>query len=446
MVEASRFLIADRFRFERAPRALFRVEGEGAANLVPLGSRAADLLLLFLRRPGELVSKNEIMDEVWPNTAVEDGNLRVQISALRQALDAEGDGASAIATVPGRGYRFTLPVRPEQEPDSASSPGPAVVPILRSETAQPGRRNAIGRRAILAIACAALLIVAGAVLVGWHLSRAPSANVADATGAGRPFDPGSVPLLTDRARSSLVDYTQQPNFKAIAISRTGWGVSTGFADTLAAERDAVDRCKKRDPVGDCRIYAVGDTVVWPQLPFSADVHLKPLDSPLQPGDLALVRGMPSVTALNGYVSGNGHKAFAVSSDGAYVPIMDRPDQAEAIRLAFERCSDFVKSACLLMAADGFWAARIPRTHGMVRPYTLAGESEMSDADRARIADIYRGDDWRALAKGGSGRWYAVNAAPSEDVAADRALQDCRRVEQDCALRAIGNFRVEAGPP
>ena len=51
-------------------------------------------------------------------------------------------------------------------------------------------------------------------------------------------------------------------------------------------------------------------------------------------------------------------------------------------------------------------------------------------------------DWRALAKGGSGRWYAVSAADSETTAADQALASCRQAETECELRAIGNFRID----
>jgi DNA-binding winged helix-turn-helix (wHTH) protein len=78
---------------------------DGSTRRLPLGSRAADLLLVFLQRPGELVTKSEIMDAVWPGTTVEESNLPVQIAALRRVLDAGGDGGSAISTVPGRGYR-----------------------------------------------------------------------------------------------------------------------------------------------------------------------------------------------------------------------------------------------------------------------------------------------------------------------------------------------------
>ena len=78
---------------------------------VRIGCRALDLLTALVERPGELVSKTELMARVWPSTIVEEANLKVNMSALRRAL---GDGVGApdyIATVPGRGYRFVAAVQ-----------------------------------------------------------------------------------------------------------------------------------------------------------------------------------------------------------------------------------------------------------------------------------------------------------------------------------------------
>ncbi len=296
-----------------------------------------------------------------------------------------------------------------------------------------------------AMATATLLVISGAVLVARYVPPSLPTAVSPPAQADfdRRFDPANVPLVTDRVRSNLVDYARQPDFKAIALSRIGWGVSSGLPDSVSAERDALDRCKRRDPNGDCRIYAVGDKVVWPltPAPLSADFHPEPLDIPLLPAELGNVKGMPTAAGLDAFLKGKNHKALAVSDVG-FSSMVDRADQAEAIRLAVERCSDFAKSPCLLASVDGFLAVRVPRSHGVVRPYTLAGETEMSAADKQRIGGIYGGKDWRALAKGESGRWYAVNAAESEMAAADRVLQDCRHAEKGCQLRAIGNFRID----
>lgn len=77
---------------------------------VRIGCRALDLLEAFVRRPGEVLSKRELLEEAWPNITVVEGNLKVHIAALRRALDDDADLARYIATVNGRGYRFIAPV------------------------------------------------------------------------------------------------------------------------------------------------------------------------------------------------------------------------------------------------------------------------------------------------------------------------------------------------
>jgi non-specific serine/threonine protein kinase len=68
-----------------------------------IGARAFDVLLTLIERRDRVVSKNELLDAVWPGLVVEENNLQVQVSTLRKLL-----GPHAVATIPGRGYRFTL--------------------------------------------------------------------------------------------------------------------------------------------------------------------------------------------------------------------------------------------------------------------------------------------------------------------------------------------------
>ena len=70
-----------------------------------LGARAFDVLSALVARAGELVSKSELFDLVWPGVVVEENNLQVHISTLRKLI-----GSELIATIPGRGYRFTATV------------------------------------------------------------------------------------------------------------------------------------------------------------------------------------------------------------------------------------------------------------------------------------------------------------------------------------------------
>jgi predicted ATPase/DNA-binding winged helix-turn-helix (wHTH) protein len=69
---------------------------------IALGARAFNLLLVLAARAGQLVSKDSLLEQVWPDVVVEENNLQVQVSSLRKLL-----GAEAIATVVGKGYRFT---------------------------------------------------------------------------------------------------------------------------------------------------------------------------------------------------------------------------------------------------------------------------------------------------------------------------------------------------
>jgi non-specific serine/threonine protein kinase len=117
------------FELQPVERRLL-VDGEPAV----LGSRAFDVLLLLASRPGELVSKADLLDRVWAGLVVEEANLTVQVSSLRKVL-----GEGVIATIPGRGYRFlarveaedarpdAVPVPPGHALSAASAPAAALV-------------------------------------------------------------------------------------------------------------------------------------------------------------------------------------------------------------------------------------------------------------------------------------------------------------------------------
>jgi len=98
------------FRLDRNAGGMFRCDGGDALVPVAIGSRALDVLGVLIERKGDLVSKDEIMQAVWPGTVVEENNLTVQISSLRRILDRDRARGSCIQTVPGRGYRFTAAV------------------------------------------------------------------------------------------------------------------------------------------------------------------------------------------------------------------------------------------------------------------------------------------------------------------------------------------------
>jgi DNA-binding winged helix-turn-helix (wHTH) protein len=94
-----------RFRLLPAQRLLLERD-----EPVRIGSRALDILIVLVARPGELVSKQELMAHVWPDTFVAPANLTVHIAALRRALGDGRDGNRFLLNIPGRGYQFVASV------------------------------------------------------------------------------------------------------------------------------------------------------------------------------------------------------------------------------------------------------------------------------------------------------------------------------------------------
>lgn len=97
---------------------------------VSLGSRALDILIALVERPGELVGKSELMARVWPSVTVVEDNLTVHMAALRRALADGQDGNRYIVTVPGRGYCFVASVAHEPRPRVRAAP--TVIQNLRA--------------------------------------------------------------------------------------------------------------------------------------------------------------------------------------------------------------------------------------------------------------------------------------------------------------------------
>src|SRR5947209_19581569 len=105
--------MAENFAF--GPFQLLAARRELLAHGVPvtLGQRAFEILLMLVNRHGALVTKDELMAEVWPGVVVEENNIQVHISALRKLLRSAGDEDRYLVTVAGRGYRFVAPVMRE---------------------------------------------------------------------------------------------------------------------------------------------------------------------------------------------------------------------------------------------------------------------------------------------------------------------------------------------
>jgi len=132
-----------------------------AGKPVALSPRGFDILALLVERRDRVVTKDEIMAEVWRGTIVEENNLAVQISGLRRALGVLPGGAQIITTVPGRGYRFVAPIGEPQAPAAPVS-APARLPEAASSgPLRPASQPICWRcRAILALGLLGLAMLA----------------------------------------------------------------------------------------------------------------------------------------------------------------------------------------------------------------------------------------------------------------------------------------------
>src|SRR5436309_8796392 len=118
MLEGKHFFEFGPFRLDPAERQLLRNN-----QPVPLAPKAFDTLLLLVENSGHLLTKDELMKRLWPETFVEEVNLAQNISAIRRALDDKNGGTQYIETVPKGGYRFVGLVSVSQpvEPSAAST-------------------------------------------------------------------------------------------------------------------------------------------------------------------------------------------------------------------------------------------------------------------------------------------------------------------------------------
>ncbi|MGA3103544.1 MAG: transcriptional regulator [Terriglobales bacterium] len=99
------FRFGDDFQLDALARTLRRKD-----EIVTLNRRAFDVLLYLVQNPGRILSRDELLKNVWPDTFVDENNLAQSISSLRRALAERPGDNNYIVTLAGRGYQFISPV------------------------------------------------------------------------------------------------------------------------------------------------------------------------------------------------------------------------------------------------------------------------------------------------------------------------------------------------
>lgn len=145
---------------------------------VDVSARSFDILTALLSKPTEVISREDLIDQVWPGIAVEESNLRVHIAKLRKTLGDGKDGVRYIETVAGRGYCFVAPVvRSDEQIDLPNKPIPFCQYDLPSRTTMIGREDDLRKLAARLMADRFVSIVGSggvgkttlAIAIGHHL-------------------------------------------------------------------------------------------------------------------------------------------------------------------------------------------------------------------------------------------------------------------------------------
>jgi DNA-binding winged helix-turn-helix (wHTH) protein len=131
------------FQLNAAQRVLSR-----AGEVIGLSPKAMDILLVLVRRAGQLVEKEELMSEVWPDSFVEEGNLATNIFTLRRALGDQRTEAQFIETIPRHGYRFVARVKQTANGPGSDAP-PTTLAVLPFANDTGDRQH----RLLLALSC-----------------------------------------------------------------------------------------------------------------------------------------------------------------------------------------------------------------------------------------------------------------------------------------------------
>jgi DNA-binding winged helix-turn-helix (wHTH) protein/Tol biopolymer transport system component len=186
------------FTLDVAERLLLR---EGHA--VPLTPKAFDVLAALAARPGRLVTKDELLKEIWPDAFVEESNLAYHVFALRRALGDTAEGHCYVETVPKRGYRFVGTVVTDE-----GSGGDASTEGKREgvSSGRPSRKTALW--AAGACGAAAILVL---LLLYTHAQRPPLAD-----------EPTKVEVSSSAVRLSLTStFTISPDGRRLVFAGAG---------------------------------------------------------------------------------------------------------------------------------------------------------------------------------------------------------------------------------
>ncbi len=196
-MDLSTFVRFDEFELDLQSRVLTR-----AGQPVLLNPRTFDLLVYLAARPQQLVTREELINALWPDSFVDDGNLSQHVFLLRKALTESGGSARVVRTVPGRGYEFTAriepaalalyaPALPAQQDLQLHAAHSITRVVLEEETEEDAPRFRMRHLAFALGALAMLAVLTGAWVArrAWLVAHSKPLSIAVLPFANRTGDP-----------------------------------------------------------------------------------------------------------------------------------------------------------------------------------------------------------------------------------------------------------------
>lgn len=407
-----------------------------AKNGIPveIGGRALDLLIALLQRPGLVLSKRELIKQVWPDIVVEEGSLRFHMTGLRRILGDGEDGARYIATQVGVGYAFVAPLlRPQPELDSmgthAASTWIDSKRFASSVGSLPPRAKLIGRETDVA-------------LVFNHLQEPKLFTVVGAGGVGKTS------LAVEVAHRIAAGGYERVRFVDLAQVEDAALVPSALAGSLDIPVQAedlmfvllahlqaqklllvIDNCEHLIDAVSAIVEQIRDAAPGVSLlatsrePLRARgeyVHwLSPLDFPVAPQNLSVneILAFPAVKLFVERAS-SGNAALALEADDAQL-IADMCRRLEGMALPIELA-----------------AVRVA-THGVKATHALLGE-RFSLGWSGRRTALPRHQTLRAMLD-----WSYGLLSPSESLVFDRLSVFVGPFSQEAASQIIADAQIDS---
>ena len=243
---------------------------------ISLRPKVFDILLFLVRNHGHLVEKEELMNAVWAEQYVEEGNINKNISMLRQVLGEGDSGHKFIETVPKRGYRFVADVREVNQEGSDPVSEKEDAPSQRSPTQRTSvaRTHPFGRSSVLLLAVPALLLATLAYVILIRGRRAqvtptiasivvlPFQNLSEDTGQEYFVDGITDALIGDLAKMSALRVISRTSAMHYKGTKKPLPEIVRELNVDAVVEGTVQRVGDRVHVRAQLIYAPSDSHLW----------------------------------------------------------------------------------------------------------------------------------------------------------------------------------------